>query len=316
MEHPAEQRILDGIALRRAAGSRCDGTELRKRIEELGDMPLDRRARHDAFLEVYVALTPSGFQLRTWPDETFVGVAQATLRVKGVLVDEIEHGQAAAEIERTFVLDAGVVSHELLRVQRAYRGLGLSHVLLNQAFPFYRKLQLHSVFVHAALETGRWQWARMGFDFEPGTSRPLMETWAMLCLTALGEPRLPAEFRANELALFGSEPSGRETSFESLHDALEAEISRLLADPSTGTVTREFLGYCDHRLREEMGQDLLDANRLRSIAAANKLAYDENAAAGKIIMLAGPDWYGVFELDDPVTRRIFETEFERRFSVR
>jgi GNAT superfamily N-acetyltransferase len=316
MDGPAEQRILEAIALRRAAGGDCDGAELHKRIEELGDMPLDRRARHNAFVEVYVALTPSGFQLRTWPDETSIGVAPATLRIKGVLVDEIEHGQAAAEIERTFVLDAGVVSHELLRVQRAYRGLGLSHVLLNQAFPFYRALQLRSVLVHAALETGRWQWARMGFDFEPDTFRPLMETWAMLCLAALGEPRLPAGFRANELALLGSEPSGRETSFESLHDALELEISRRLADPSTVAAMQEFLEYCDDRIKQEMGLDLLDANRLRRVAAANKLAYDENTAAGKIIMLAGPDWYGVFDLDDPATRSIFETEFERRFSVR
>jgi GNAT superfamily N-acetyltransferase len=131
------------------------GDDIRARIDALGDVALDRATRHAAFADLYAALTPPGFRLMPWPDETQITTAAHDIKLSAVLVDEAVNGQVAARIERHVVLDGGFVSHDLLQVQKPYRGSGFSHVLLNQAFPFYRALGLRAVVVHAALETGR-----------------------------------------------------------------------------------------------------------------------------------------------------------------
>lgn len=250
-----------------------------------------------------------------WPDSTSITAAPEELKIDAVLVDEALHGQAAGEIRRRFSMSTNVLSHDWLRVQRPYRGSGMSHVLLNQAFPFYRDLGLVAVAIHAALETGRWHWARLGFDFAP-TSRPVVETWATVCLAALGQPLLPTGFAASELALLGSAPSGETASFADLLGALEREVERRLADPATASAIQQFIAYCDGRLEGEMSRPTLDKDRLRAIADANGFGYESDAALGKVVMLAGPDWWGYFDLADTAAQAVFDAEFRRRFASR
>jgi hypothetical protein len=309
-----EQAVHQAIEARRQSGGLCDSAELRQRIDDLGDMKLSDKARHDAFREVYDALTPTGFRLMPFPDRTNITVAGHVLKIEAVVVDE-NIGQVVGAIERRFELDSRFVDHQLLALQVPYRGAGLSLVLLNQAFPFYRSIQLDGVLVHAALETGRWQWARMGFEFAPG-DRPLVEAWAGLCLAALGEPLPTPGFRASELALLGTAPGDRETSFQELRDQIELTIPGLLADPTTGPTWALISNELERRSRNETnnGWGWRDEDRWRHFADANGLQYDQDTPVAKVVMLAGPDWHGTFDLGDPAAQAVFDQEFQRRFA--
>ncbi|HEX6680582.1 MAG TPA: hypothetical protein VF063_08055 [Gaiellaceae bacterium] len=310
----AEQVVHREIEARRTGGVVCDGGELCRRIDDLDDMKLNTKARHDAFREVYDALTPTGFRLMPVPDRTRIEVAAHVLHIEAVVVDE-NIGQVVAEIQRHFELDNRFVDHQLLTIQGPYRGAGLSLVLLNQAFAFYRGIDLDLVLVHAALETGRWQWARMGFEFVE-ESRALVEEWAALCMLVLGEPRLASGFRARELALAGTAPDGRRTSFRELREQIERVLPRLLADPITYPGWTELADELERRSRDETGGrwGWRDEERWRFFADANRLQYDAVAPAGKVVMLAGPDWYGTFDLQDPAAQAVFDQEFQRRFA--
>lgn len=312
MTSAAEQAVHQAIEARRNSGVVCDRAELETRIDDLGDMHLTDKARHDAFSEVYEALTPTGFRLMPFPDRTEIKAAGHILNVEAVVVDE-HVGQVVGAIERRFELDSRFVEHQLLRLEKPYRGASLSLVLLNQAFPFYRSIGLDRVLVHAALETGRWQWARMGFEVVP-SERPLIDTWSALCLTALGEPILAPGFRASELALLGTAPGGRDTSFEELRDHLELVLPGLLADPTYGHVWTAVSNDLEQRSRRETQSrwGWRDEGRWRALADANRLQYDQAAPVGKVVMLAGPDWNGTFDLQDPAAQAVFDQEFQRQ----
>jgi hypothetical protein len=250
-----------------------------------------------------------------WPDETRITTTAHDIKLSAVLVDEAVNGQVAARIERHVVLDGGFVSHDLLQVQKPYRGSGFSHVLLNQAFPFYRALGLHAVVVHAALETGRWHWARMGVAFHDD-DRAWIEPWADLACHALGRPRLQPGFAPSELALLGFGPTPEETTMKQLHTALATTVATLRSDPVTRDAIDRLLAHCDLRARVESGGHwtALNADRFAALAASNKLGFDDPLPIGKAIMLAGPDWRGIFDLHDPAAQLVFEAEFVRFFS--
>jgi hypothetical protein len=185
-----ERHALMRIADRRRSGVPFDGSELARRIDELGDMQLSTASRHDALVELYTAYTPSGFRLMPFPDDSALYGSEHRVVVRAVIADD-RQGQVVGEIERDLILDRGVVRHELLKLQDAYRGSGVSLVLLSQALPIYRWLGLRAVAVHAALETGRWHWARLGFDFASPSERATAIGWALLALAGLTELRKP-----------------------------------------------------------------------------------------------------------------------------
>jgi hypothetical protein len=314
MAASAEQVAHQQIEARRQGGVICDGGELRMRIDDLGELKLDTSARHDAFREVYGALTPTGFRLMPFPDRTRIELADHVLHIEAVVVDE-NIGQVVGEIKRRFVLDHRFVDHQLLALQRPYRSAGLSLVLLNQAFPFYRAIDLDLVLVHAAMETGRWHWARMGFEFI-ASSRPLVEPWAALCFLALGEPALASGFRASELALLGTAPGDRQASFRDLREQIEQVLPSLLSDPTAGAAWTALNNELEQRSRAETGGQWgwLDDGRWQYLAGANGLQYGEDVPVGKVVMLAGPDWHGTFDLRDPSAQAVFDQEFQRRFA--
>ena len=314
MTSAAEQAVHQAIEARRQSGAACDGAELAKRIDDLGDMQLTDKERHDAFREVYDALTPIGFRLMPYPDRTQITVVGHVLNIEAVVVDQ-RIGQVVGAIERRFELDNGFVDHQLLKLETPYRGAGLSLVLLNQSFPFYRSIGLDRVLVHAALQTGRWQWARMGFEIV-AAERQLIETWSALCLAALGEPILTPGFRANELALLGTAPGDRQTSFEELRERLELLLPLLLADPTQGHLWTAVSNELKRHSRRETHNiwGWRDEDRWRTLADANRLQYDRAAPVGKVVMLAGPDWNGTFDLQDPAAQAVFNQEFQRHFS--
>ena len=123
-----ERQALRGIAGRRRRGAPFDGAELARRIDELGDMRLSTGSRHGAFAELYAAYTPLGFRLMPFPDDSAIHGGEHRVFVRAVIVDDVQ-GQVVGEIERDLILDHAVVRHELLKLQDAYRGSGVSLVL-------------------------------------------------------------------------------------------------------------------------------------------------------------------------------------------
>jgi hypothetical protein len=295
-----EARALAELAGRRQAGGEFDRAELARRIDDLGDIVLSKAVRHGAFAELYAAYTPRAFRLVPFPDDSSISVAGHRIRVKAVIVDET-HGQVVAEIVRDVVLDQGVVHHELLRVQDAYRGDALSYVLLDQALPVYRQLELQRVLVHAAMETGRWHWARLGFDFLDDNERGLVMGWATMALIGLGRAPLDPASPARRLAQLGTGSPTETATLDDVRLAVQAQLAIWTADPGSKAVAEALAAEWDRRsLAETDGQvGMLDPGRLQAIAGRN-----------------GVDWWGAFDLADQASLDAFGREFSRRFSGR
>lgn len=312
-----EADAVKAITARRRSGVPFDGAELARRIDELGDMALSKAIRHGALAELYATFTPSGFRLVPFPDDSAIEVAQHRVRVHAVIVDDA-HCQVVGEIDRDVILDEGVVRHELLRIQDEYRGSGLSLVLLNQAFPLYRRLGLHAVLVHAALQTGRRQWARLGFDFATNEERTVVMGWATLALAALDARPIPIEAPARRLAHLGTGDPPELASLEQVRAGVEIQLAAWQQDPARKPTADALLAEWDQRALRESGGELhvLDPRRLEIIAAGNALRTDDSIHVGKAIMLSGPDWWGAFDLADQAAQDAFEREFSRRFSGR
>jgi hypothetical protein len=312
-----ERQALMRIADRRRSGAPFDGSELARRIDELGDMQLSTASRHDAFAELYAAYTPSGFRLMPFPDDSAIHVADHRLFVRAVIADDTER-QVVGEIERDLILDHDIVRHELLKLQDAYRGSGVSLVLLSQALPIYRRLGLRAVALHAALETGRWHWARLGFDFATPSERATTIGWATLALAGLGRAPVSPDAPAVRLAQLGAGSPPEEASMAEVRGAVESELASWRADPGRRTAADELAREWDRRALVESANRFtaLDPERIALLASRNGLDASEEIALGKAIMLAGPDWEGVFDLADRASQDAFDREFSRYFVSR
>ena len=91
----------------------------------------------------------------------------------------------------------------------------------------------------------------------------------------------------------------------------------LLADPSTGPTWTIISNELERRSRAETNNawGWREEDRWRHLADANRLQYNQDAAVGKVVMLAGPDWHGTFDLGDPAAQAVFDQEFQRRFAT-
>jgi hypothetical protein len=308
--------MVAAIDARRDAGASFDRAELTRRVDELDDGPLASQARHEALAELYANFTPPNFRLVPFPDDSLVETAGHRIRIRAMIVDD-RIGQVVAEIDRDLHLDAEAVNHELLRIQRAYRGSALSLVLLQQAFPLYRQLGLRLILVHAALETGRWQWARLGFEAVPA-DRSLVMSWATVALGGLGVPLIDPTAPIRRLAQLGTGEPPEEVSLEQVHAAVAADLTRRQEDPALAGAVTPMVAAWDERSLDETGgrMRMLEPARLAMIAAANRITPGEAIPIGKAIMLTGPDWNGYFDLADQAAQDAFDREFGRRFSGR
>lgn len=276
-----EQQILAGITARRDRGIPDLGAELRRRISELGDLRLDTPERQRAFSEVFVAFTPPQFDLYALPDECAISVTDNTIQIVGLLVDTARR-QCVGQLWRTITLDLRFANHDLMKLQQPYRANALAPVLINQSFAFYDSIGIIAVFVHAALETGRWYWGRLGFEFFNPAEARAVRRWGSAVVRALGLSVDVAGMReARQWALLGSTPPEVETSFEAIAQAMQQAHYRHF-------------------------QGVPIADYLRLVAEANRLRFDQQIPLGRAIMLSGPDWHGIFHLFDNARRHQLE----------
>jgi hypothetical protein len=273
----SEQQILAAIDARRAAGVADLGAELRQRIADLGDLRLDTPERQDAFREVFAAFTPAQFGFFAMPDECAIATASNTIQVSGVLVDT-QNRQCVGPMRRTLVLDVHFATHDYMALQQFYRNHALAPVLLTQAFAFYDTIGILVVFVQAGLETGRWYWGRLGFEFFRPAERAAVRRWGRAIVSALGAPvDVGAISEARHWALLGSTPPQIRTSLEAIADAMPRSRFKHFG----GAPIRRYLEV---------------------VAERNRLRLDQEIDLGRAIMLSGPDWYGFFPLYDGARR--------------
>lgn len=285
-------------------------------IDTSGDRTLSSGVDHAYFRPLYRAFTPREFDLRPYPDDSYIRVADHRIHVRAVIVDNAAQ-QVVGEIVRDVVLEHRFVTHELLRVQRAYRGSRLSLVLLNESLPVYRRLGVSAVHLHAALETGRWLWARLGFDFVNPGEQIAVNIWANIILSAIGQPMLDIQAPARRLAAIGTATTPQECiTLENLHQAAVDGHAAWQAKPAVKALIDPIISSIDAQMRLEWGGRFgaFDQDRLEIIARSNGMTMTDPLPIGKAIMLSGPDWHGVFDLDDPAAADAFIREFARKFS--
>lgn len=276
-----EAQILSDIATRQAGGIADLGADLRQRIDDLGNLVLDTVDRQAAFAEVFDAFRPPNFDLYPQPDECAIAAAGHVVRVSGVIVDTANR-QLVGHLVRTISLDTRVAEHDLLALQQPYRDNALTPILIWQSFNFYDRVGLFAALVHAALQTGRWYWARLGFEFALPRFRSSVVRWGRAVNAALGSPVDVSTFtEARQWALAGSTPPLAETTFEEIARAMPRARWAHFRGQSFGS----YLGI---------------------VADANRVRFDQPIPLGRAIMLSGPDWLGFFPLQDAARRQQLE----------
>lgn len=242
--------------------------------------PLDTRLRRHQFADVYAAFTPRGYRMS--PHRSGNVVAIHPNFGPGILIvgDLYEGNIQACLIARTLYPARQLAEHTLMRMLPSHRGTGLAVFLLMKGFDYFDRIGIRWVVAHAALESGRWYWARCGFGFFDPTQHQRVDGWASAVLGALGLPYTTAAFtRPGEYASLGSVQQAT-VSLRMVENALPHNPSGL--------------SYLD-------------------IATGNGLTMDEQVELGRAIMITGPDWWGRLDLQGP-DRSVFNAWVYSRFS--
>jgi hypothetical protein len=243
-----------------------------------GRVELDTALRRDAFRDVFDAFTLPDFTLWVNGKESWASPEDdGTLHFESRLMF---NGHDGGQLHRTLRVGQRWAYHDLLKLDARFRSAGTAPGVLHQSFAYFDTIGLQSVAVQAALETGPWYWARCGFNFLPG-SRDKVEQWAQIVLAALGSTYDVTQFtHANQFALMGTSPDD-DASFADIHAALVANLNLSSADADAL-----------YRAFEEK-------------AKGNGSTMTERMPLGRAVMLTGPGWRGLLQLNGR-DRRIFE----------
>lgn len=177
--------------------------------------------------------------------------------------------QLVAKFKRRLQLGQKLAYHEMLEVEPEFRGRGICLQLLRRTFVFYDALGLEEVQVEASLSTGRWYWARVGFEFELPKDREEVKKWAIEVCEALGISSLNVDTYSSA-AQFARMGGNRRVSLGQIAAAIPAK-----------------------------------AELVKTIAEQNGLEIEERIELGRAVMLTGPEWTGRLQLQGP-SRVAFE----------
>jgi GNAT superfamily N-acetyltransferase len=265
--------VLD--RLRRQGPTADLGRDYLARIDQLGDLQLDSRARRAAFPEFVGAFTLAPLRLVMAPERCSCTPDNHAVQMAGRL-----HwwDRLVATWHRELVLDRGLVVHHLLAVERPYRAAGVGPALLTQGLELYDRLGMQMIVLRAGLESGKWHWARCGFDFVPGGGGEDMVDFYETAVSLLGLPIDTSGFRtASEYALASPEVT-----------ITMSRMASLLGSRATPLV--------------------------REIAHNNDIDYRAPVAAAKALMLCGPPWDGFLRLRGP-QRAAFDAYLQSRLKA-
>lgn len=252
-------------------GSAGDGSgsfreQLLTRIETMTNGQTVDLAKHlDDFPEVRDAFSIPNASLELIPGKCEASLEDGgSIELVGFLhVDAARKNHLVAQFHREIRLYQDCAEHKWLRVEPAFRGYGISSALLLRSFSFYKALGLSAVELDAGMETGRWHWARVGFEFMWPKDREKVKAWALEVTDRLGIHR-PGIKEFASATQFARMEGARRVSLAEIADAFP-----------------ELRG------------------RLPAIAAQNCLTMDERIALGRAVMLTGPGWEGRLDLHGP-----------------
>lgn len=251
-------------------GSSEDGAPLResllRRIEELTNGQAIDLAEHiDHFPEVKAAFGIPNATLELIPGKCEASLEDGgTLELVGFIharSDAQDH--LVAQFQRKIRLDQECAEHKWLKVEPAFRGYGISSALLLRSFDFYKALGLSGVELDAGMETGRWHWARVGFEFMWPKDRTRVRAWALEVTERLNVHR-PGMETFTSATQFARMEGNRKVSLAELADS-----TPLLRD------------------------------RIEAVAKQNYLEMEECIPLGRAVMLTGPGWEGRLDLHGP-----------------
>lgn len=251
-------------------GTSGNGASLREsilwRIERLTNGQAIDLAEHiDHFPEVRAAFSIPNATLELIPGRCEASLEDGgTLELVGFL--HARNGakdNLVAQFRREIHLDQECAEHKWLKIEPDFRGHGISSALLLRSFSFYKALGLSGVELDAGMETGRWHWARVGFEFMWPKDRERVRHWALEVAERLGVHR-PGIETFESATQFARMEGNRKVSLAELAESI----------PSM-------------------------RGRLEAVAAQNYLEMGTRIQLGRAVMLTGPGWEGRLDLHGP-----------------
>ena len=261
------------------AAQRAKGWSLRERLEwRIGKLVKATEVnlgKHIAqFPEIEAAISVPGYDSFLLDGEVgakAIVAEDVTLELIGGLALPTGGKEVVASFMRTLQLDERWAYHEACEVKPEFRGRGISLKLMDRCLELYKELELTEARVQAS-ETGRWHWARVGFQFSPLSSGQKVREWARELCDAL-----------DVRATVGDTASTTQLA------ALGGTRKVSMADIATAI---------PHKAEEAQ----------RS-AAANGLEFEERIEFGRAMLLTGPEWDGRLGLGE-ADRVLFEIALE------
>jgi hypothetical protein len=302
--------LIKAIRRRRAEGITDLGAEVRRRVQDFGPVRIDTDVRREAFAELAAPFEVAPYRLIVRGD-SFLDPARESVTLRMVLVEPVSGAEpnVVASIERTFLLGDGLVDHGFLTVGEAFRGRAITPQIMLASFARYDQLSIETISVHAGLGAGRYYWSgKVGFDFAREADQRHVERWATFVLGAL---RLPMDLdgisRPQQWALLGTTADPAPVARFSELASTMTKVPTTLLDPNgTGIV-----GLIEAQ-DVECEPGMVDfARHLRTVADDNRIGWNTEIPLGKLIMLSGPDWWGTFDLTDPVSRTAYQSSAEQ-----
>lgn len=197
-----------------------------------------------------------------------------SLLITGFLHDPAERC-LVAKFKRRLLLEQGLALHEMLEVEPELRGQGICMRFLRNSFALYDEFGLEEVHLQAGLATGRWLWARVGFEFTLPADCDRVRGWAVDVCGALGIDELRVESYSSA-AQFARMGGNRTVSMRQLAEAMPER-----------------------------------ATHFEERARANFLDMERRIELSRAVMLTGPDWNARLALRGP-SRTAFEIYAEAK----
>jgi len=241
---------------------------LLERIESLTSaQDVDLCTHLDDFPEIREAFTIPHATLGLVPGHCVASLEDGgSFELIGFLKTPLDDGnEPGLRFKRHLKLGERCADHQWLKVAPALRGIGLSSALLLRSFEVYKALGICSVELDAAMETGKWHWARVGFEFMWPDQAANVKRWVLEVADELGIDGVNVE-ALSTATQFARMEGRRGISLEELAQAFPQRAVQL------------------------------DFGR---IAASNGLTMQEQIAFGRAVMLTGPRWEGRLDLSAP-----------------
>lgn len=233
------------------------------------DLDLAAEAKH--FPELCVGFSCPGLQMGLVGGDEGSAISLedgGSILLTGYLHDPARKS-LVAKFKRRLLLEQELAIHEFLEVVPQWRGGGVAMRFLRSSFNLYDELGIKEAHLQAGMATGRWLWARAGFEFTLPSDCERVKRWAEEACAALGIHELNVDSYSSA-AQFVRMGGNRMTSMQEMAAAMPER------------------------------RQLFEAR-----AEANSLLMDQRIELGRAVMLAGPDWNGRLLLDGP-SRLAFE----------